>query len=85
LADRLDRTIRTSREQYLFYMLEIELTNRINSEGFSKAPWRMALIAHCLRDFRKGCQSRRGVIEDQCTGCDMAGWGFSGSPVSRSL
>jgi hypothetical protein len=71
LADRLDRTIRTSREQYLFYMLEIELTNRINSEGFSKAPWRMALIAHCLRDFRKGCQSRRGVIEDQCTGCDM--------------
>jgi hypothetical protein len=70
-ADRLDRTIRTSREQYILYMLEIELTNRINHESFSKAPWRMALIAHCLRDFRKGCQSRRGDIEDQCTYCDL--------------
>jgi hypothetical protein len=71
LADRLDRTMRTSREQYLIYMLEIELTNRINREKFSKAPWRMALIAHCLRDFKKGCQSIGGDIEDQCTGCDL--------------
>lgn len=71
LSDRFDRTIRTSREQYFLYMLEIELTNRINRESFSKAPWRMALIAHCLRDFREGCQSRRGDIEDQCTHCDL--------------
>lgn len=71
LSDRLDQTMRTTREQYLFYMLEIELTNRINSESFSKAPWRMALIAHCLRDFRKGCRSRKADIEEQCTHCDM--------------
>jgi hypothetical protein len=71
LSDRFDPTIKTSREQYLLYMLEIELTNRINRESFSKAPFRMALIAHCLRDFREGCQSRRGDIEDQCTHCDL--------------
>ncbi len=71
LSDRLDRTMRTSREQYLLYMLEIELTNRINQKSFLKAPWRMALIAHCLRDFRKGCQSERGDIEDLCTHCDL--------------
>ena len=71
LADRLERTMRTTREQYLLYMLEIELTNRINRDSFSKTPWRMALIAHCLRDFREGCQSRRGDMEDQCTHCDL--------------
>ena len=71
LTDRFDRTMRTARDQYLFYMLEIELTNRINIEGFSKAPWRMALIAHCLRDFRENCRSRRGDIEDQCTHCAL--------------
>jgi len=71
LGDRFDRTMRTTRDQYLFFMLEIELTNRINREGFLKAPWRMALIAHCLRDFREGCRSTRGDIEDQCTHCDL--------------
>jgi len=71
ITERLDKTIRTTREQYLLYMLEIELTNRINRKQFSVAPWRMALIAHCLRDFRKGCRSSRGDIEDLCKHCDM--------------
>ncbi len=81
LAERLDRTMRTSRDQYLFYMLEIELTNRINHDSFLKAPWRMALIAHCLRDFRKGCQSKRGEIEDQCTHCDLECYVHMGSEL----
>jgi len=70
LTDRMDKTIRTTREQYLLYMLEIELTNRINREKFSGAPWRMGLIAHCLRDFRVSCRSTRGDVEDVCTHCD---------------
>jgi hypothetical protein len=70
LADRFDPTLRTSRERYVLSMLEIDLTNRINRERFLSAPWRMALIAHCLRDFRVGCRSRRQDIEEQCTGCD---------------
>jgi hypothetical protein len=81
LTDRFDRTMRTSRDQYLFYMLEIELTNRINRDSFLKAPWRMALIAHCLRDFRKGCQSKRGEIEDQCTHCDLDCYVHMGSEL----
>ncbi len=71
LADRLDGTLRTSKDQYLLYMLEIELTNRINHGSFSTAPWRMALIAHCLRDFREGCRSQPGDIEDRCKHCDL--------------
>jgi hypothetical protein len=69
VADRFDRTIRTTLRQYLFYMLEIELVNRINRDRFSNAQWRMALIAHCLRDFRKDCWSTRGDVEDICTRC----------------
>ena len=69
LADRLDRTIRTSKVQYLLYMLEIELTNRINQGEFSSSSWQMALIAHCLRDFRSDCRSENGDVESVCTGC----------------
>jgi len=81
MADRFDQTIRTTREQYLLYMLEIELINRINRDNFSKAPWRMALIAHCLRDFRKSCRSRPGDIEDQCTHCDLDCYVHMGSEL----
>ena len=70
LADRFDPTLRTSRKRYMLSMLEIDLTNRINRDSFISAPWRIALIAHCLRDFRTGCRSRRQDIEEQCTGCD---------------
>lgn len=70
LAQRFDRTLRTSRDRHILFMLEIELTNRINRERFLSAPWRMALIAHCLRDFRTGCRSTPQDVEARCTHCD---------------
>lgn len=85
LADRLDKTIRTSKEQYICYMLEIELTNRINRGKFLKAPWRMALIAHCLRDFRKGCQSMPGDIEDVCAQCQPVCYVNMGSELLKQF
>jgi len=69
LAERMDRTLRTERDQYLLFMLEIELTNRINNRGFEKAPWRMALLAHCLKDFKDTCVSRPAEVEEKCMGC----------------
>ena len=51
LSDRLDPVLRTARIGYLSYMVEIELVNRINISAFKKAHWRMALVAHCLKDF----------------------------------
>lgn len=70
LSDRLDRTLRMEKAQYFLAMLEIELTNRINKERFRCASWRMALIAHCLRDFRESCRSLSGKVEEQCAMCD---------------
>ncbi len=64
--------MRTTRDQYLLSMLEIELTNRISRQSFLDAPWRMALIAHCLRDFREDCRIQRGDVEAQCTHCQSA-------------
>jgi hypothetical protein len=80
-AERFDRTLRTGRDQYLLYMVEIELTNRINRNSFSNAAWRMALIAHCLRDFRAGCRSMPGDVEYLCSRCDLACLVNSGSEL----
>ena len=81
LADRFDQTLRSTRWQYVLYMLEIELTNRINREGFSTAPWRMALIPHCLRDFRNSCQWKAGEIEKECAHCDKDCFASRGSEL----
>jgi hypothetical protein len=69
LSDRLDRTLRMRKVQYLLSMLEIELTNRINAQQFRMVSWKMALIAHCLRDFRDDCRSVPGEVEERCSGC----------------
>lgn len=70
LSDRLDPVLRTARIGYLSYMVEIELVNRINISAFKKAHWRMALVAHCLRDFRPDCQAVPGEVEEVCVQCD---------------
>jgi hypothetical protein len=70
LSDRLDPILRTARTAYLFYMVEIELVNRISVSAFNNAPWRMALVAHCIRDFRPDCQAVPGQVEEVCIGCE---------------
>jgi hypothetical protein len=68
-AKRSDSTLTTREEQYHLYMIEIELVNRIYKEEFKRSEYKFALIAHCLRDFRPGCQSAIGDIEAVCRGC----------------
>ena len=69
LARRTDTTLTTTEEQYHLYMLEIELVNRIYRERFKAAGFKFALLAHCLRDFRPGCQAVPGDVEAVCQGC----------------
>ena len=69
LAKRLDSTLTTTEEQYHLYMLEIELVNRIYREEFKRSAYKFALLAHCLRDFRPGCQAVEGDVEAVCQGC----------------
>jgi len=68
-SQRFDKTIRTREEGYHFYMLEIELVNRIYREAFRKSDYRFALFPHCLKDFRSKCASIPGEIEYVCMGC----------------
>jgi hypothetical protein len=57
-----DRILRTTEEQYHLHMLEIELVNRRNRKRFLACDRRIALLPHCLRDFRVECRSVPGDI-----------------------
>jgi hypothetical protein len=81
LAGRLDRILRMRRKQYFLSMLEIELTNRINADQFRRASWKMALIAHCLRDYHSSCSAMSGEIEEQCAQCNEKCFVSQGSGV----
>lgn len=70
ISDRFDATLRTTEKQYHLYMLEIELTNRINREDFSGAEYKIALLPHCLRDFHDQCGMVTGDIEALCSHCN---------------
>lgn len=69
LNKRWDRTLATSREQYHFYMLEIELTNRLYSERFKTADRKIALMPYCLQDFAVSCLSAKNGFDFQCRHC----------------
>jgi hypothetical protein len=65
----LDRRIATSREQYHLYMLEAELTNRLNITEFSRAERKVALLPYCLQDFTVDCKSEKTGFDYQCRHC----------------
>ncbi|HBB91323.1 MAG: hypothetical protein A2X22_02645 [Bacteroidetes bacterium GWF2_49_14] len=64
-----DRQLRTNREQYHLYMLEIELTNRLNQDKFLKSDSKIALLPHCLKDFSSDCKSASDGFDYQCKYC----------------
>ena len=69
LSQRFDKIIRTREERYHFYMLEIELVNRLYRDAFRKSVYKFALLPHCLRDFRPRCRAVPGDIEYVCKAC----------------
>jgi len=64
-----DRRIATSREQYHLYMIEAELTNRLNIMEFRKAKRKVALLPYCLQDFTVDCKSEKSGFDYQCRHC----------------
>ena len=69
LSKILDRHLSTSREQYHLYMLEIELTNRLNREKFLETDRKIALMPYCLQDFSVNCKSAKNGFDFQCKKC----------------
>jgi hypothetical protein len=64
-----DRRIATTREQYHLYMLEAELTNRLNISEFRKAGRKVALLPYCLQDFTVDCKSEKSGFDYRCCHC----------------
>ena len=69
LSKLWDKHIATTREQYHLYMLEVELTNRLNKIEFRKAGRKVALLPYCLQDFTVDCRSEKLGFDYQCRHC----------------
>ena len=69
LTEKCDSTLTTSREQYLLYMFEIELVNRLNREKFSSSESKYAFLPHCLHDLDKECLSASDGTDYVCKSC----------------
>ena len=69
LTKSFDRRLATTREQYHLYMLEIEMTNRLNSPGFKNSYRKIALMPYCLRDFSVTCKAAKKGFDYQCKSC----------------
>jgi hypothetical protein len=64
-----DRRLGTTRKQYHLFMLEIELTNRLNRKKFRDANKKIALLPYCLRDFKVVCKAAPNNFDYQCKHC----------------
>jgi hypothetical protein len=69
ISKLLDYRIATTREQYHLYMLEVELTNRLNINKFRQAGLKIALLPYCLQDFTVDCRSEKAGFDYQCRHC----------------
>jgi hypothetical protein len=69
LSKLLDKRLATTREQYHLYMLEIEMTNRLNSMRFKNADKKIALTPYCLQDFTASCKAAKKGFDYQCKSC----------------
>ena len=64
-----DQRLRTTERQYHLYMIEIELTNRINRVTFMQSSWKIALLPYCLREFDHDCKASQGDLDMECRNC----------------
>ena len=69
LTKTFDRHLATTREQYHLYMLEIEMTNRMNSYIFKNSDRKIALMPYCLQDFTVSCKAAKKGFDYQCKSC----------------
>lgn len=69
LSEKCGSTLATSREQYLLYMIEIELVNRLNKDKFNSSEQKYAFLPHCLHDLDKDCLSASDGTDYVCKSC----------------
>jgi hypothetical protein len=69
LSEKCGSTLATSREQYLLYMIELELVNRLNKDKFNSAKTKFAFLPHCLHDLDKDCLSASDGTDYVCKSC----------------
>jgi hypothetical protein len=69
LSKKCGSSLNTSREQYLLYMIEIELVNRLNMDKFNSAETKFAFLPHCLHDLDKECLSASDGTDYVCKSC----------------
>jgi hypothetical protein len=64
-----DYSILSTREQYYLFMIEIELTNRLNKLKFLNCNYKIALLPYCLRKKLDECKSVADEIDYYCIHC----------------
>jgi len=64
-----DFRLGTTETQYHLYMIEVELTNRVNKSAFIQADRKIALLPHCLRDFSVNCKATKEGFDVVCKHC----------------
>lgn len=69
ILNLFDKRLRTKEWQYHLFMLEVELTNRMNKQVFLDSEYKMALLPYCLHDLKKECKSSSDGIEYVCRSC----------------
>lgn len=69
LSEKCDPVLTTSREQYLLYMIEIELVNRLYKAAFISSESKYAFLPHCLHDLDKDCLSASDGTDYVCKSC----------------
>jgi len=69
-ADDDDEIFLISARGYHLRMMSIEVMNRVLFADFSATRHKVAILAHCLRDFRAAdCQFEAGDVDHVCLGC----------------
>ncbi len=71
-GQRGDTELATTRDQYLLYSVEFELTNRRNIDAFKQATRRLAFLPHCLREKADACRCKSDGFDYVCTECAPA-------------
>ncbi len=64
-----DNSILSTREQYYLFMIETELTNRLNKAEFLNCNYKIALLPYCLREMLSDCKSIADEVDYYCIGC----------------
>ena len=69
VLQRFEKIKTLSVEQYHLFMLEIELTNRLNKKEFLECELKYAFLPHCMRDFSQECMSAPDDLDYVCKAC----------------